>query len=382
MGSFIFLAEVIYMAISRQHMIHEKKLEEMVKLMPHYVGEYVDDKLDNRSSSTLLNYLHDYRIFFEWLIREGITDSVQIRDIPLSVLENLKLDDAKNFFKYLQRREIPINKNETKKPEKVSINRKISSLRSLFKYLTTQTENEEGEPYFYRNVMLKIEVNKVKETLGARASKISSKIFQNDEDVSFLDFVQNIYETELPEDSRKKAYFKRDKERDIAILSLFLGSGIRVNELSNLRLRDLDFQENTINIIRKGGKQDTIPVVPESMEDVKNLLKIRAERYNASNEDYDYVFVNKKKNVAVPLSNRAIGDLVKKYTKAFKSNKSMSPHKLRHTYGTNLWEETGDIHLLMRQLGHSSTSTAALYSNPDQEKAKQAAKQLGRRRTK
>ncbi|WP_035400815.1 tyrosine recombinase XerS [Bacillus sp. NRRL B-14911] len=370
------------MAISRQHMIHEKKLEEMVKLMPHYVGEYVDDKLDNRSSSTLLNYLHDYRIFFEWLIREGITDSVQIRDIPLSVLENLKLDDAKNFFKYLQRREIPINKNETKKPEKVSINRKISSLRSLFKYLTTQTENEEGEPYFYRNVMLKIEVNKVKETLGARASKISSKIFQNDEDVSFLDFVQNIYETELPEDSRKKAYFKRDKERDIAILSLFLGSGIRVNELSNLRLRDLDFQENTINIIRKGGKQDTIPVVPESMEDVKNLLKIRAERYNASNEDYDYVFVNKKKNVAVPLSNRAIGDLVKKYTKAFKSNKSMSPHKLRHTYGTNLWEETGDIHLLMRQLGHSSTSTAALYSNPDQEKAKQAAKQLGRRRTK
>ncbi len=96
-------------------------------------------------------------------------------------------------------------------------------------------------------------------------------------------------------------------------------------------MRDLDFQENTINIIRKGGKQDNIPVVPESMEDVKKLLELRKERYNASDEDYDYVFVNKKNNVAVPLSNRAIGALVNKYTKAFKSNKSMSPHKLRHT---------------------------------------------------
>ncbi len=202
------------MAVSRQHMIHEKKLEEMVNIMPPYVGEYVDDKFDIRSSSTLLNYLHDYKIFFEWLIAEGISDSSHINDIPLSVLENLRLEDARNFFKYLQRRDIPINKNESKKPEKVSINRKISALRSLFKYLTTQTENEDGEPYFYRNVMLKIEVSKVKETLGASATKISSKIFQNDEDVNFLYFVQNIYETELPEKSRKKAYFKRDKERD------------------------------------------------------------------------------------------------------------------------------------------------------------------------
>ncbi|MFE4706885.1 tyrosine-type recombinase/integrase [Peribacillus simplex] len=67
--------------------------------------------------------------------------------------------------------------------------------------------------------------------------------------------------------------------------------------------------------------------------------------------------------------------LVKKYTKEFKANKSMSPHKLRHTYGTNLMEQTGDIHLLMTQLGHTSTTTAALYTNPEQEEAKKAAKQ-------
>lgn len=59
----------------------------------------------------------------------------------------------------------------------------------------------------------------------------------------------------------------------------------------------------------------------------------------------------------------------------------MALHKLRHTYGTKLMEQSGDIHLLMTQLGHTSTTTAALYTNPEQEKAKKDAKQLGERRT-
>ncbi|MBT2605226.1 tyrosine recombinase XerS [Bacillus sp. ISL-53] len=369
------------MANTRQHQVHEQKLEQLVKSMPFYIVEYVDNKLDTRSPSTLLNYVLDYKLFLEWLITEGIAEQKHIKDIPLSVLEKLKLIEAQSFIKFLERRNIPINKQETKKAEKVSVNRKISALRSLFKYLTTQTENEEGEPYFYRNVMLKIEVNKVKETLGARASRISTKIFHNDEDARFLEFVKHDYEKELPEKSRKLIYFKRDKERDFAILSLFLGSGIRVNELSNLRLRDLDFEEKQIHVLRKGGKKDVVAVSPPSMQDIKDYLAVRTERYKGSNDDTAYVFLTRVYDGATPLSNRAIEALVKKYTKAFKSNKSMSPHKLRHTYGTNLMEQSGDIHLLMTQLGHTSTATAALYTNPEQEKAKMAAKQLGERRT-
>ncbi|OLN22129.1 tyrosine recombinase XerS [Domibacillus antri] len=368
------------MANTRQHQMHEQKLEELVKTMPFYIVEYVDQKIGSRSPSTLLNYVYDYKLFLEWLIAEGITNAAQIKDVPMSVLENLKLVEAQAFIKYLERRNIPINKKEMKKAEKVSINRKISALRSLFKYLTTQTENEDGELYFYRNVMLKIEVTKVKETLNARASRIASKIFQDDDDTRFLEFLKHDYEEGLPADSRKRIYFKRDKERDIGIISLFLGSGIRVNELSSLRLCDLDFKRSQISVLRKGGKADIVAVVPESMIDLKNYLSIRAERYNGTSEDYDYVFLTKVKNEACPLSNRSIEALVKKYTKAYKSNKSMSPHILRHTFGTNLMAETGDIHLLMTQLGHSTTSTAALYTNPEQEKARHAAEQLGKRR--
>ncbi|WP_375162199.1 tyrosine recombinase XerS [Fictibacillus sp. WQ 8-8] len=366
------------LANTRQHQVHEQKLEQLVKRMPFYVAEYVDDKLSNRSPSTLLNYVLDYKLFFEWLIADGISKSKDIKDIPLSDLENLKLENARSFIKFLERRNISVNKHETKKAEKVSINRKISALRSLFKYLTTQTENEEGEPYFYRNVMLKIEVNKVKETLGSRAARITTQIFHNDDDTIFLEFVKNLYEKNLS--PRRLAYFQRDKERDLAILSLFLGSGIRVNELSNLRLRDLDFEDNRIHVVRKGGKKDIVAVAPPSMNDLKTYLLVRHTRYNGKNDGFDYVFLTKIHGVATPLSNRAIEALVKKYTKAFTSNKAMSPHKLRHTYGTHLMAQEGDIHLLMTQLGHSSTTTSALYSNPEHEKAKKAAELLGQRR--
>ncbi|OCA90294.1 tyrosine recombinase XerS [Pseudobacillus wudalianchiensis] len=367
------------MAISRQHQLHEQRLHKMVKSMPFYVEEFIDDKLDHRSPSTLLNYLHDYKLFFEWLIAEGIVDCQKIKDIPLYALENLKLEAAQSFFKYIQRREIAMSKTETKKLEKVSVNRKISALRSLFHYLTAQTEKEDGEPYFYRNVMQKIEVHKVKETLGARANKIPAKIL-HDDDVFLLDYVNNQYIHELPENSRQRTYFLRDKEQDLSILSLFLGSGIRVNELVNLRLRDLDFRENLIHVVRKGGKKDIVAVIPQSMEDLHHYLSIRKERYNASDDDNSYIFLVKRQGNGQPLSVRAVQLLVKKYTKAFTKNKSLAPHKLCHTYATKLMEETNDIHLLMRQLGHTSTTTAALYSNPEQEKAKQAARLLGNRR--
>lgn len=149
--------------------------------------------------------------------------------------------------------------------------------------------------------MLKIEVYKVKETLGARASRISTKIFHNDEDVRFLEFVKHNYEKELPEKSRKLIYFKRDKERDFAFLSLFLGSGIRVNELSNLRLRDLDFEEKQIHVLRKGGKKDVVAVSPPSMHDIKVYLAVRSERYRGSNDDRSRPLVPQKIEQALKL---------------------------------------------------------------------------------
>ena len=89
-------------------------------------------------------------------------------------------------------------------------------------------------------------------------------------DIDFLDYVQHEYGASLS--TSQKRYFKRDKERDFAILSLFLGSGIRVNELTNLRIKDIDFGANEISVIRKGGKKDTVSITPSSLQDIKSLL--------------------------------------------------------------------------------------------------------------
>ena len=124
-------------------------------------------------------------------------------------------------------------------------------------------------------------------------------------------------------------------------------------------------------------------VFPPSMQDIKDYLAVRTECYKGSSDDTAHVFLNRvNDDVASPLSNRAIIEaLVKKNPKALKSNKSMSPHKLRHTYGTNLMEQSGE-HPFADDSTWTSTTTDALYTNLEQEKAEMAAKLMGERRIK
>ena len=225
------------MAITKQHEYYEKRLEKLLKEMPFYVVKYVDDKWDIRSPLTLYNYVRDFKEFFMWLMAEGIVDSKSIKDIPVEALADLSLDDANNYFKFISRKKYKVSEkdDETKQIDTKTVNRHKSSLRSLFKYLTVESEVKTGKPYFERNVMAKIPIKKVKETFNERAKNITDKIFIDDQDIDFLDYVQHEYEASLS--PSQKRYFQRDKERDFAILSLFLGTGIRVNELTNLRIK-------------------------------------------------------------------------------------------------------------------------------------------------
>ena len=243
------------MAITKQHEYYEKRLEQLLKEMPFFVVKYVDDKLDIRSPLTLYNYVRDYKEFFQWLMSEGIVACSSTREFPVEALAMLSLDDANRYFKYVSRKKYKVSNkdDETKQIDDKTVNRHKSSLRALFKYLTVESEVKAGKPYFERNVMAKIPIKKVKETLNERASKITDQIFINDADIDFLDYVQKGYATSLSPTQLK--YFKRDKERDFAILSLFLGTGIRVNELTSLRMKDIDFSSKEIRVIRRGEKK-------------------------------------------------------------------------------------------------------------------------------
>ena len=226
-------------------------------------------------------------------------------------------------------------------------------MRSLYKFLTVTSENEQGRAYFERNVMLKIPINRVKETLSSRSKKISEKIFLDSQDEEFLQYVEFEYEKTLSKHG--KTFFLRDKARDLAILTLFLKSGIRVNELANLKIKDIDFLNSEINVIRKGNKVDTVIITKSALDRLNEYITSLPFKLNRE----DYVFISKNKT---GLSIRAIQKLVMKYTDAF--NVPMSPHKLRHSYGTKLALKTnGNIPIIMTQMGHSNSDTSILYMN-------------------
>jgi hypothetical protein len=185
-------------------------LEELLKEMPHYLVKYVDDKLDIRSPLTLFNNVRDYKEFFQWLMAEEIVKSKSIKEIPVEALAPIPLDDANNYFKFIARKKYKVSKkdDETKQIDIRTVNRHKSSLKSLFKYLTVESEVKSGKPYFERNVMAKIPIKRVSETFNERGKKITDKIFIEDKDIEFLDYVQNEYESSLS--PSQKRFFQRD----------------------------------------------------------------------------------------------------------------------------------------------------------------------------
>ncbi|MFE7064236.1 tyrosine recombinase XerS [Sutcliffiella sp. NPDC057660] len=371
---------------TREQQIHEKRLEQHLPSMPDYVIEFIRSKKRKKySPSTLLSYVHEYEKFFKWLLKEqliplddngNLVD--KIRDIPYYALEHLRKDNVEYYIDYLTEEDLNVKKGVIKKRSDAAIQRNINALKSLFNYLTTETENDDGECYFYRNVFSKISLTKKKVTASRRAKKISSVILSDKEIHSFIDFVKHKYEKGLS--PREHSSFKRDKERDVALISLLLGSGIRVSEIASLLISGVDFKRCEIDIIRKGGKDDTADVLPSAMEELRIYLDIRKERYKATDND-PYVFLTKYNGGAQPISVRAIQNLINKYTKAFNEGKILSPHKLRHTFASEWIRTGGNIVLLRDQLGHSSIETTSLYTNLSQEERKKVINEMEQVRT-
>ena len=356
---------------------HEKRLERHVADLPDYIQEYVTaQRRHERSPSTLLGYVYEYKHFFQWLISEGIAEDItDIKDIPLTLLEKLKKEDMELFIDRLKNENIQASEKQSKKRSRMTVNRTIMALNSLFNYLTTETENEDGECYFYRNVMSKIKVVRSNVSANSRANSISADIYHNEDIPRFIHFMKNEYQTTVK--AKALESFMRNKERDVAIISFFLGSGVRVSELAGMTLSNINFRTGKVKLIRKGNKTDTIDILPEAMEDLKAYLNVRSERYGATDKDV-YVFLTKYKGMVKPMSIRAIQNLVEKYTKAFnQGGEGLSPHKLRHTFaGDYLKNGDGNIVLLRDQLGHNSIETTALYTNLDERERKKVIQRM------
>ncbi|MGT2743070.1 tyrosine recombinase XerS [Streptococcus plurextorum] len=349
-----------------------EKIEEYKSIMPWFVLDYYQSKLSvPYSFATLYEYLKEYKRFFDWLIESDIAKVSQISDIELTVLEHLTKKDMEAFVRYLRERPL-LNANTTQYGiSQTTLNRTLSALSSLYKYLTEEVENEQGEPYFYRNVMKKIATKKKRETLAARAENIKQKLFLGDETTAFLEYVNCEYENKLS--NRAKSSFQKNKERDLAILSLLLASGVRLSEAVNLDLKDINLKTMVIEVTRKGGKRDSVNVAGFAKPYLENYYNIRQNRYKPEKNNTAF-FLTEYRGLANRIDASSIEKMVAKYSADFKVR--VTPHKLRHTLATRLYDATKSQVLVSHQLGHANTQVTDLYTHIVNDEQKNALDKL------
>lgn len=352
----------------------EQHIKEAIKDFPFYVNDYVRAKKRARlSPGTLSGYLRDYKKFFDWLRVEGLTDAKFNRDIPYEVLERLKKKDVEYFIEMLSEEKIEKRKGIFVNRSEDSLNRYIQSLKSLFNYLTQESENDDGECYFYRNVFAKIKTPKSTQTAARRAKRISSQILDVNEMDGLMDFLKYEYEKGLSD--RQLSRFKRDRLRDIAILSLFQGSGIRVNELVGLQTTDIDSLKADINVLRKGNKKDTVSITPTALSDLLAYLQEREVMYKPEPNN-KFVFLTRYGGGANPIGVEAVRALISKYSEAYLAGKTLKPHLLRHSFAKRWLDEGGSLVGLRDQLGHNTIETTVLYTNLSQEEQREMLKRM------
>ena len=310
-----------------------QKLRTMLKELPPFCTEYFRGIEPRTSTRTRIAYAYDLSVFFDFLKKENPVFSKMDRmDFRLEHLDQLTVTDLEEYMEYLKYRFNENNKEVINKER--GIMRKISSLKSFYNY-------------FFR-------VEKIKTNPAAlvRLPKLHDKeIIRLDiDEVAML--LDEVEQGESLTD-RQKAYHDRTKVRDLALLTLLLGTGIRVSECVGLDIQDVDFKNGGIHIHRKGGKEVTVYFGAE-VEDALNDYLAERQRIDPEPGSENALFLSmqrKRMNV------RSVENLVKKYAKIVTPLKKITPHKLRSTYGTNLYRETGDIYLFADVLGHSDVNT-------------------------
>lgn len=342
----------------RVEVLH-KNIDELLEVMPWYVQEYYHAKMAiPLSFRTMYEYLKEYKRFFTWLIDAGVCDATKIKAIDLVILEKLKKKDLEAYITYIRfpnDSSAPDRQRAGRQLSQVTVKRTITAISSLYTYLTEQTEDEEGEPYFYRNVTKKIVLKAKRPTLQARANTMKSKLILDEDVDGLLTFIDEGYEKNLSK--RALATFQRDRERDLAIIALFLATGIRLSEAVNIDLKDLNLANMNVEVTRKGDKRDVVTIAGFAKPYLENYLSIRKSKYKATTKPTAPLFVtiqNKEKE-ARRLGERSIEKLVGKYTEAYKVR--VSPHKLRHSLATRLYSVTKDPVMVSQQLGHADGNT-------------------------
>ena len=304
-----------------------KKMGNYTSQLPEFCYDYFIGIENYTSTLTRLNYSMDLNVFFSFLSEFVLKKEKQ--SITLQDLDTIKSTHIEQYLSYLTYYEVD---GKTYKNSEKGKARKLASVRSLFKYLfnhdklTADVASKIATPKIHTKEIIRLETDEMHRMLDAPENNTFSK--------------------------HRKNYNLNTKERDNAIITLFLGTGIRVSECVGLNVDDIDFKQNALKVTRKGGSNAILYFPEDVAVALKEWLKKRQTLPLDDDEKGLFISLQNKR-----ISVRAVEKLVKKFAQESSPIKKISPHKLRSTFGTNLYRETKDIYIVADVLGHKDVNT-------------------------
>ena len=308
----------------------DEKVSEKLKEMPDFSKKFFKH-LENKgmSEKTILGYVYDLNTFFAYLEKNGFK---KLKTSKASdVLDKLTIDDIQEYLDNFKYYEVS---NKKKSYSMNSKARRVSSLRSFYRFYYRIGEIK-------NNLADLIDMPKIPER--------EIKAMDPEQVGRVLEVVMDLESLSKHQRNYKQATLKRD----YAIMMLFLGTGVRVSELVGLDVDDIDLHNASLLVVRKGGDEDTVYFGNEVEQALIDYIKNEREEI-AKKTNSPALFLSLQ---ADRMSTRSIEKLVKDYAKRAEINFKVTPHTLRKTYGTNLYEETNDIYLVATALHHSSVET-------------------------
>lgn len=330
-----------------------QRLRELQAELPAFVFEFFRGIEPTTSSRTRIAYAYDLKIFFCFLKEHHpACKNKQIIDYPLTLLDQIEVEHLEMYLDYLSYYQT--NQTTTHSNNERGKSRKLASLRTFYHYFYKKQKIK-------KNPAVLIDMPKIHEQHITR--------LEVDEVAKLLDEVESGDHLS----KRQKRFHEHTKQRDLALITLLLGTGIRVSECVGLDIEDIDFETNGLRITRKGGNQAIIYFSDEVADALADYLEERQRILPIAGHEQALFLSLQNKRLTV----RSVQNLVKKYAKLITKLKNISPHKLRSTYGTSLYRETGDIYLVADVLGHKDINTTKRhYAQIEDERRRQAAKMV------
>ena len=328
------------------------RLRDILRTLPPFTHDFFRAIEPTSSIRTRMNYAYDIRVFYHYLMENNpVYSRYAIQQFTVADLERIEPVDLEEYMEYLKiyKRE----DDETMVNGEKGLARKMSALRTFY-------------GYYYKRQMISSNP-----TLLVEMPKIHEKAIirlDADEVAMLLDFVESAGDKLT---GQALTYYKKTKSRDLAILTLLLGTGIRVSECVGLDLNNVDFKNNGITVTRKGGNQMVVYFGDEVADALLDYIEGSRKAITPLSGHENALFLSTQRR---RMGVQAVENMVKKYARQVTPNKKITPHKLRSTYGTSLYKETGDIYLVADVLGHKDVNTTKKhYAAIDEDRRRLAA---------